>query len=410
MKRLFTVAAAAFVCLPLGLSTASAATLRAAPATINSVMASAAPGDIIELASGAYSEIRPPNKSGVVTIRPAGGATVTVADVDIENVSNWAFTANGATQMTVGPVGGVYLQNASNITIDHVNIIGDPATYQGGLFGGIAYNAVTNLTVTNNIVRYWTNDVQGRKGVNITIASNDLSYTQSDVIHIGGDHSHLDIENNYIHDAGPNSGYLLHQDAIQIFGSGAGSPLTYITIKNNIIVRGSGAPLQCIFTEGDSSTTQLQHVLIQGNLCMMGNWWGIGYSTESDLTITGNYTGGYTDAIDPGSSQVMTPWIKGTTSNAVTITNNQTVGGVIDGGGNTNYSPSGSASLSNAPPGDLTAAATWWCATHGGGAWVVSCASADAAQVADLKAQLAAAQTALSTAQAKIAKAQADLK
>ena len=59
-------------------SASSAATLQATPSNLSSVFSSAAAGDTIQLSSGSYS-FSGGTKSGMVTLTPASGASVTMS-------------------------------------------------------------------------------------------------------------------------------------------------------------------------------------------------------------------------------------------------------------------------------------------------------------------------------------------
>ena len=77
-------AIAVAACLP---AQAPAAERPANPSNLSSVFASAAPGDVVVLASGNYGTFAGGAKPGVVTLRPAPGAQVTI-ELNFRNASN----------------------------------------------------------------------------------------------------------------------------------------------------------------------------------------------------------------------------------------------------------------------------------------------------------------------------------
>jgi hypothetical protein len=78
VKRL-AVAAAMLLAAGAGAGGAQAATLSATTSTVVAVVGSAAPGDVVELATGSYGTKQfTDRKAGMVTVRPASGATVSI--------------------------------------------------------------------------------------------------------------------------------------------------------------------------------------------------------------------------------------------------------------------------------------------------------------------------------------------
>ncbi len=190
---------------------ASGAVLSASPATLGSVFAKAGGKDTIELRSGSYGTFRAGIKPARVALRPAPGASVTMA-LDFTPAAN--VTVAGVTLTDV-----VVAEGARNITIRNSDIPGQ-----------VILRDLTdsNVTLDGNVHRGWDKcngcaegrvyipgDLSRQSG--ITIENSEFVGGVSDGIQAGSNGTR--ILHNYFHDLEPGTPNGVHTDAIQLYGS-----------------------------------------------------------------------------------------------------------------------------------------------------------------------------------------------
>jgi Right handed beta helix region len=202
-----TVAAVAIVAP----GSAPGAELSASPSNLDAVFAKANPGDTIRLESGSYGRFRGAMKPGRVSLRPAPGATVTMA-LDFSPAAN--ITVSGVTLTDV-----VVAEGSRNITIRNSDIPGQ-----------VILRDLTNSNVTldGNVHRGWdkcNGCAEGRVYIpgdlsrpsGITVKNSEFVGGVSDGIQNGSNGTK--ILGNRFHDLQPGTPNGVHTDAIQLYGS-----------------------------------------------------------------------------------------------------------------------------------------------------------------------------------------------
>jgi hypothetical protein len=206
-------------------SASSAATLQATPSNLSSVFSSAAAGDTIQLSSGSYS-FSGGTKSGMVTLTPASGASVTMS-------ANFA------------PAAFITLQNmtVSNLGVSgkshDIKILNNTFTGQANL--NMTGNANANILVDGNSfdgISVCGDCAEGRleigqypsgtAPVGVTISHNHFGGGgQSDGVQDGA--YGVIIDSNEFDGVQQLSGYTRHIDSIQLYGA------SHTQITNNYL-------------------------------------------------------------------------------------------------------------------------------------------------------------------------------
>jgi hypothetical protein len=205
-------------------ATASAAVLPATPANLGGVLGGAQPGDVIELAAGDYGGFTGAAKPGLVTIRPAPGASVTMnldfasaSNIRVEGVSIRGATLRGTTHdVTIAGsrftgmavVRAEQMSNA-NIVFDrntHANVNVCSNCYEGRLQVAGQGPASSGVTVMNSVFGPGGNADGMQIGANgVRVLNNEFvgirvtGAVHSDALQLYGQ-SNTVVRGNYFHD------------------------------------------------------------------------------------------------------------------------------------------------------------------------------------------------------------------
>jgi hypothetical protein len=205
---------------------AAAATTNATTANLQSVFNSAQPGDVITLASGSYGNFSGGAKSGMVTIKPQDGASVTMSP-----------SFNGAANITVQnmTLSGLSISGRTH----DIKILNNTFTGQANL--NMAGNANANILVDGNSfdnISVCASCAEGRlevgqyplgsAPVGVTISHNHFGGGgQSDGVQDGA--YGVVIDGNEFDGIVQANGYTRHVDSIQLYGA------SHTTIVNNYL-------------------------------------------------------------------------------------------------------------------------------------------------------------------------------
>ena len=206
-------AVAVAACLP---AQAPAAERPANPSNLSSVFASAAPGDVVVLASGNYGTFEGGHKPGVVTLRPAPGAQVTI-ELNFRNASNIAVV--GIQNITEAWLEG---SQTKNITVRGSYFSGQTTFRTGSLqnanilFDGNRHGPWSTCSGCTEARMWFPQKTSQPSGITV----------QNSVFGPGGDSDGIQngsrgtqILNNTFVGITQKSGGLAHADAIQLYGS-----------------------------------------------------------------------------------------------------------------------------------------------------------------------------------------------
>jgi hypothetical protein len=205
---------------------AAAATTNVTTANLQSAFNSAQPGDVLQLASGNYGNFSGGAKSGMVTLKAQGGASVSMSP-----------SFNGAANITIQnmTLSGLDISGKTH----DVKILNNTFTGQANL--NMAGNANANILVDGNSFDNISVCAQCAEGrlevgqyplgsapVGVTISHNHFGGGgQSDGVQIGA--YGVVIDGNEFDGIVQANGYTRHVDSIQLYGA------SHTTIVNNYL-------------------------------------------------------------------------------------------------------------------------------------------------------------------------------
>jgi len=301
-------------------------------------------GDTINLAAGNYSAVSVYGMhfDGTVTIQSADAAHQAVINgVSFSNTSGLALSNVNLTVAGSGNI-GVAVMNSSNISLSGLTVYGTSGT-DAGVGASIRFS--TGVTLTGSDFSKLGAAIGMQASDDVSVSHNNLHDIQTDGILSGGS-SHVVIEANTFTDFHPAIGD--HPDAIQLFGDGT-TEGSDVTVRDNVITRGSGDPIQGIFVEST------KNLLVTGNSMIGTAYNGISISSSQTVLVENNFVQGYADM----GSRILT---RGGSSDVTVVHNTaQQVGVYLDGGiALPNYLDGGNTTITAASSPSDTSALTAW--------------------------------------------------
>ena len=187
-----------------------------------------------------------------------------------------------------GPMNGRYgafVVHSKNIELQGLRFVGPGKAFDRRYVSALMLRSSTDITVSNS---YFTNFWHGLSMLdleNSVIERNEFEGLQTDGIR-GGGVSNLTIKGNVITDFTPARSD--HPDGIQLWSNDQDEPGRNITIQDNIVVRGKGAPTQGIFIRDTYAKLPFENLQIIGNLVIGGRYNGISVGGAIVVNVTGN--------------------------------------------------------------------------------------------------------------------------
>lgn len=212
---------------------------------------------------------------------------------------------------------------SERITLDRLNIHGPfdnkSAAYR---ITALMVRGSKQVTLSNNRFHNLRNGMGMLDLDGITIRDNEFSDIRSDGLH-GGDISNAEISGNIFTDFHPDPAD--HPDAMQLWSTPRGVTLENITIRDNMVVRGSGSPMQGVFLRDVKNQQAFHNVQIRDNLVLGGLYNGIAVCCMQGGVIEGNQVINYPDR--PQS------WIRVVNGQSISVRNNIASKYLINGTG-----------------------------------------------------------------------------
>jgi Ca2+-binding RTX toxin-like protein len=288
-------------------------TIVTSAAALNAALKTALSGDTIQLAAGVYSGVvatnlhfatgitvtsaDPTNMASITGLHVVGSSGITFQGLDF-----YADPAGGQTPFQVGGA-------SDNIHFDHLSVHGQIGGDLANQVGPLLLRDSTNLSVTNSEFQSLWWGIEHLNDTGLTLTGNNLHNIRMDGIRGGGSNNVI-ASNNTFSDFHPLTGE--HPDAIQFWTQNTTAPTHDITVDNNLMTRGGGAPVQGVFL-GDEASMGYQHVNISGNGVIGELYNGIAVFGGHDVTIDHNIVVGFTD---------QKSWIRFENTNGGAVTNN----------------------------------------------------------------------------------------
>ncbi len=278
-----------------------------------SALKSAQAGDQILLAPGIYAPalIQNANFSGAVTIKPLNAEADTIlTGLTLRNSSN--INIQGL-EFSVDPKSADYplqVVSSSNIRLSELNIHGTLDGNAQNDASGLMIRSSQNVTVTNSEFHELKSALAHLDNNNITIANNSFHDIRIDGVK-GGGSSNVLVKGNTFTNFNPMAGD--HADAIQFWTTNTVASASNITVVENVIVRGDGAPIQGLHMIDQVGDLPYQNVTVANNLMMGTLYHGIFVENADKVNLTGNQVVSFQD---------QKSWIKVTESSGVSLSNN----------------------------------------------------------------------------------------
>jgi len=191
---------------------------------------------------------------------------------------------------------------SSNITLDHLDIHGT-GTMAAALQARLMFiRNSTDVKVLNSEFSMGAHGLSVLNSNFVTVQDNYFHALRSDGVR-GGGNSDLTIRGNVFTDFHPAP--LDHPDAIQLWTRNTSQPVSNIIIESNVVLRGTGGPIQGVFLRDIGGTLPFTNVLIADNVVAGGRYNGIAVSGVRNGYIADNIVQGFSDQVS---------WIR--TSNA----------------------------------------------------------------------------------------------
>jgi len=235
---------------------------------------------------------------------------------------------------------GVIAVGAQNLSFSNLTVVGTPGTFDGL---GVFVRSSDNVSVSNSEFAWTGSGLAHLDDTNLTISGNTFHDINVDGV-VGAGSSNVVVSGNSFTSFHPGLGD--HPDAIQFFADSTGNS-DNILVKDNVITRGTGDPIQGVFIENTN------HIEITGNAISGSMYNGISVSNTDQALITDNFVQGFLDM----GSRIIT---RGGSVD-VTVSGNtaDTIANYAADGVNINYVQTGNTMIPDVQVGDLSYMNTW---------------------------------------------------
>jgi Ca2+-binding RTX toxin-like protein len=306
---------------------------------LQSAAAKAKSGDTISLASGTYDNVNLSNltfASAITITSTTADHPATLTGLTVRNSTGLTFSNLEFSELVPAKQWGFQITGSSNITLDKLDVHGPANVGSGQESAPLLIRTSSNVTVTNSDFHdsQFGINVLNNNGVNLS--NNVFHNLRTDGIR-GGGNSNITIAKNVFTDFHPAAGD--HADAIQFWTTNTTTATTNLTIDSNLVVRGTGDPIQGIFMRDDVGSLPFTNVTITNNQILGGLYNGIVPGGVTSGTISGNTVLGYADQTSWISVSALAG-LSYSNNIATTLLNTDKSTSVIGHLGNVVYTPS----------------------------------------------------------------------
>jgi Ca2+-binding RTX toxin-like protein len=266
--------------------------------TLLQALATAQPGDTIQLASGNYGDVLIQNLdfAANVTIASADPANPAVFDtLRLKSVSNLTLDGIQVTnELEPGEPtwsSALRIDQSLNIQIVNSEITGSVDGDYRNDANGIVVLDSENITISDSSVHDLTNGISVGRSTGVSITNNQIYDIRTDGIQAANTRGTV-IDGNIIRDFHPAYDLGDHPDMIQIWNDGSFGDVTDITITNNQLLKGTGDNVQAILIQGqhgpNAAPYTTSNITIAQNTIDAGSAQGIWVSDAENVTIDAN--------------------------------------------------------------------------------------------------------------------------
>ncbi|WP_068876364.1 right-handed parallel beta-helix repeat-containing protein [Phenylobacterium sp. CCH9-H3] len=309
-------------------------------ATLATALKAAQSGDTILLGQGTYSlNITNVKYANDITITSAdAGRPAVITSLNVSNVTGLTIR-DAELRADAGVTNPFRVSNSSDIHFENLNVHGSLDGNPKNDTNGFLIRSSTNVSIEDSEFHQLSFAVTHLNVDGLEVRNNSFHDLRADGVR-GGGSSNVAITGNTFRDFYPTAAD--HPDAIQFWTSNTTSNAHDILIADNVIMRGSGAPMQGIFMGDEAAGIFYERVTIDHNLISGGLYHGINVTSAFNVVIEGNVVQGYVGTkswirVD----DVVGATIKNNDANLVTVTaasrdvtqsNNEIVPLATDGG------------------------------------------------------------------------------
>lgn len=260
-------------------------------ATLATALKAAQSGDTILLAQGTYG-------LNVANAKYASDVTIASADAGRPAIIT-SLNVSNATGLTIrdielradpGVTNPFRVSNSSDIHFENLNVHGSLDGDPKNDTNGFLIRSSKNVSIQDSEFHQLSFAVTHMSVDGLEIRNNSFHDLRADGVR-GGGSSNVAITGNTFRDFYPAASD--HPDAIQFWTSNTTSNAHDILIADNVIMRGSGSPMQGIFMGDEAAGIFYERVTIDHNLISGGLYHGINVTSAFDVVIEDNVVQGY---------------------------------------------------------------------------------------------------------------------
>jgi hypothetical protein len=285
-----------------------AETRRATPADLATVLETAGPGTVIELAGGDYGSLDLRGGGGsdgsplvlrsADPMAPARFARMTLRDTGNLVLDGLVF------DYVVAPgdepkLRPFQIHDSRNITLRNCLFDGDRMVHGGISVAsptgyGLSFRGVSGVVLEGSRVTGFLRGLIVAESQGVTVRNTEFDGMRSD----GMDFAQVEdvlIEGNHLHDFERPPGTKDHPDMIQFWTNGTTKPSRNITIRDNVLNAGNGPWTQSIFmrnemvdSRGAGKDMFYRNILIEENVILNAHLHGITVGETDGLVIRNN--------------------------------------------------------------------------------------------------------------------------
>lgn len=252
-------------------------------------------GDVIQLAAGSYEKfmIRNINIDGNVTIISADPENqAELNGMVVKYSSGLTFADLDFHEVVPGQHKGFQVYGSHDIAFDNVKVHGPDNLGSGMETSLMMIRESHNVSVSNSEFYNAWHGLSMLNNQNVQITDNSFHDIRTDGVR-GGGNSDLLISRNMFTDFYPAE--YDHPDAIQLWTTNTTEVARDITISENLVVRGDGAPIQGVFVRDTFSSLPFENLTITDNLVVGGLYNGVAVNGVTSGSITNNIVAGFED-------------------------------------------------------------------------------------------------------------------
>lgn len=255
-------------------------------------------GGIVRLAPGEHPAVIIRNYTGerpLIIESAQQGAPAVIAGLTIDRSQNVTIrnvmvrppqlSAAAAATKGADAQSSANVRGSNNIRIEGVTFQGTPTPGAMGNGTGMLLRGIRDVSVTACRFSHFRYGLAFLSGDGLKIERNEFNDLRTDAIR-GGGVDNLLIAGNVVSNLKPDQGD--HPDGVQLWTVNETRPARAITIRDNLIYRGSGGIIQGIFVRDNKLQIPFEDMEISGNMVVGSMYNGVAVQGARRVRITDN--------------------------------------------------------------------------------------------------------------------------